>query len=66
MTRQRYSLEESLNRILRLFQGKALATDEPGTVSGEVLNSEQAFSDMAELFAGSLPNELLFCLRLSL
>lgn len=59
MTRQRYSVEESWNRILRLFEGKAIPTDTPGAVTGEVLSENQAISDLAELFAGSLPDETL-------
>lgn len=57
MTRQRYSLKESTNRILRLFQGKAVATDVPDTITGDVLSVDEAISDLAELLAGSLPNE---------
>jgi hypothetical protein len=57
MTRQRYSKVESLNRILRLFQGKPVPTDVPNTVSDEVLSENNALSDLAELLAGSLPNE---------
>ena len=57
MTRQRYSARESLNRILRLFQGKDIPTDEPDTVTGDVLSEDGSLSDLAELFAGSLPNE---------
>jgi len=57
MTRQRYSIKESLNRILRSFQGKAVPTDEPNTVPGIVLSEDEALSDLAELLDGSLPNE---------
>jgi hypothetical protein len=57
MTRQRYSIKESLNRILRLFENKAIPTDAPEAVTGEVLSENEAFSDLAELFAGSLPGE---------
>ena len=59
MTRQKYSSNESWNRIVRLFEGKPLPTDVPGTVTGEVLSEDAALSDFAELLAGSLPNETL-------
>lgn len=59
MTRQRYSAREALNRILRLFEGKAAPSDAPGSLSGEVLSEDGALSDLAELFAASLPNETL-------
>ena len=57
MTRQRYNIKESLNRILRMFQGKEEASESPDTLSGEILSHNQAFSDLAELLAGSLPSE---------
>jgi len=57
MTRQRYSIKESLNRILLLFQNKAVSTDSPDSVPGESLSHDQALSDLAELLAGSLPGE---------
>ena len=57
MTRQRYNVTESWNRILRLFQGKAIPTDVPGVVTGDVLPVEKALSDLTELLGGSLPNE---------
>jgi len=57
MTRQRYRKEESITRIVRIFEGKAVPTDVPNTVPGELMNTEEALSDLAELMAGSLPNE---------
>lgn len=57
MTRQKCSKVESLNRILRLFQNKPVPTDEPNTVSGDVLSEDEALSDLTELLGGSLPNE---------
>jgi len=57
MTRQRYSAKESLQRILRLFEGKAVPTDVPGTVSGVLLSEDESLSDLAEVLAGSLPSE---------
>ena len=59
MTRQRYSVRESLNRILLLFEGKPVSQDDPGTVQGTVLSENEAWSDLAELIGGSLPNETL-------
>jgi len=59
LTRQRYNVTESWNRILRLLEGKAIPTDQPGGIVGDVLSENQAISDLAELFAGSLPNETL-------
>lgn len=59
MTRQRYSVMESLNRILRLFLGSPVPTDAPETVPGEIRSEDEALSDLAELFANSLPNETL-------
>lgn len=58
-TRQRYSLTESLNRILRSLEGKSISQDTPGTVTGEVLSPNEAVSDLAELLDNSLPGETL-------
>src|SRR3989304_3438490 len=57
MTRQRYSATESLNRILRLLQGTPIPTDVAGGVTGDVLSENEVLSDLAELLAGSLPNQ---------
>lgn len=57
MTRQRYSATESLNRILRILQGTPIPTDVAGGVTGEVLSQNEVLSDLAELLAGSLPNQ---------
>lgn len=57
MTRQKYNIKESLNRILRMFQGKEEASESPNTLSGEILSHNQAFSDLAELLADGLPSE---------
>ena len=59
MTRQRYSINEALNRLLRILKDKAVPSEEPGAVDGEILSDNQSISDLAELFAGSLPNETL-------
>jgi len=57
MTRQRYSINEAWNRILRAFQGKAAPSEQPDTLEGEILSINQAVSDLAELAVGALPNE---------
>lgn len=59
MTRQRYSAVEALNRILRVLKGSTPPTDIPGQVDGELLSTNEAISDIAELLAGSLPGESL-------
>jgi len=56
--RQRYSIKESWNRILRLFKGQ-VPNEESDTLDKEVLSDNQAISDYAELLAGSLPGETL-------
>lgn len=58
MARQRYSIKESINRILRLFIGES-TNELPGTLSGEILSEDAAWSDLAELFNNSLPNQTL-------
>lgn len=60
MTRQRYSAKESLNRIVRILQGTPISTDTPGVVTDEILSENEALSDLAELLAGSLPNQSAF------
>jgi hypothetical protein len=58
MTRQRYTKEESVNRIRNLLTGDAIVTsDTPNTLQGPVMNFEEALSDIAELCANSLPSE---------
>lgn len=59
MTRSRYSINEAIIRILRALEGKALTSDQPGVIPGEYLSENEAWSDLAELFEGSLPNETL-------
>ena len=54
---RKYSLKESANRILRLFQGKAPASNQPNQLTGKVLSSDEAMGDLAELMAGVLANE---------
>jgi len=60
MARRRYSIKESLNRILRTYKDTPIPSDQPETLSGEVLSEDEALSDLAELFEGSLPGESLF------
>ena len=59
MSRQRYSIKESFNRILRMWQGEALQSDIPDTLPGEILREDAALSDLAELMQGSLPGQTL-------
>ena len=57
MTRQRYSLTESINRILRSWIGVYIGSDQPGTIPGDIISVEDACSDLAEVFEGSMPGE---------
>jgi hypothetical protein len=57
MTRSRYSKKESYNRLVRLFEGHPLTSDTPDVIPGEVLSEDEAWSDLAELFEGSLPDQ---------
>jgi hypothetical protein len=59
MTRSRYNVKESLNRWLKVMEDKALTSDTPNVIPGEVLSEDEAWSDIAELWEGSLPNETL-------
>jgi len=59
MTRERYAEDESMNRIVRIFQGKDPPSNDPNTLSGEVLSTNVALSDLVELLGGSLPNEAM-------
>lgn len=59
MSRSRYNKKESLNRILRKLQNEPLTSDTPDVIPGEVLSEDEALSDLAELFEGSLPGETL-------
>jgi hypothetical protein len=58
MTRQKYNFRESANRILRTLQGQTPPVDYPETLTGDVLTTDEAMSDLAELLAGSLPNSV--------
>lgn len=57
MTRQRYSKKEAIQRILRILEGNDPPSEAPDTVPGILLSENQAISDLAELLAGSLPNQ---------
>jgi len=59
MTRDRYSEQESLNRVLRYWQGNPPPSSDPSTLPGEVLSTNEALSDITELLGDSLPGESL-------
>ena len=59
--RSRYSIITALNRIVRSLEGKPVPSDAPPDgVPGVILSNDEAFSDIAELLEGSLPNETFF------
>lgn len=58
MARSRYNFEIALNRLLRKMEGKPVTSDRQ-EFPGEILNQENAMSDIAELWEGSLPGETL-------
>jgi hypothetical protein len=55
MPYQRYDIKEALNRFFRLWSSNAPPSDEPGSLSGEIFSEDEAWSNIAEVFAGSLP-----------
>lgn len=57
MTVQRYSEEESVQRIYRLLKGETLSNDAPETLTGDKLSTNESLSRIAELLQGSLPGE---------
>lgn len=59
MPRQRYSSNEALNRILRTLKGNTPLSENADQLDGEILSSNQAVSDIAELLNNSLPGESL-------
>ena len=59
MAYQRYSVREALNRFFRLWSGNTPPSDAPGSLPGEVFSEDEAWSNIAELFAGSLPGTSL-------
>ena len=59
MTRRIYSSDESLNRLARILKNEIPTSDIPGSLIGEYYAWQQALSDIAELFAASLPGEAL-------
>lgn len=54
MTRKRYSINESLRRLVRLFRGEILADDSPTLYEGEAAWDE-SLSDLVELAQSSYP-----------
>jgi len=59
MPYQRYSVKEALNRFFRLWSGDAPPSDAPNSLSGDLFSEDEAWSNIAELFAGSLPGTTL-------
>ena len=59
MTRQRYSFNEALQRILLVLKGETPATDVPNQLQGDgnTVPWDVSLSDIAEIFQGSLPGE---------
>ena len=57
MAWQRYSTKEALNRTLRSLIGTDIPSDEPGTLTGDILSEDEANSGIAEILEGSLPGE---------
>ena len=56
MAYQRYSIKEALNRFYRLWgSGNAPASDAPGSLQGEIFSEDEAWSNISELLANSLP-----------
>jgi hypothetical protein len=55
----RYSLKESFNRFYRLFRGDTPPSDAPESLPGTVYSEDEAWSRIAELFAGSIAGETL-------
>ena len=58
MTVQKYSIEESLERILRVLTGKVPSNDTPNGLAGEVRSWNVSLSQLAELMQESLPGEV--------
>ena len=59
MAYQRYSIKESLNRFFREWSGNAAPSDTPNSLPGTLFSEDEAWSNLVELFAGSLPGETL-------
>ena len=59
MTRQRYSFNEALQRILLIFKGETPPSDVPNQLHGESNSTpwNVSLSDLAEVIQGSLPGE---------
>lgn len=56
---KRYSVKESLQRILLVLTGKPSTDDTPETLSGDSFSEDESFSQIAELLQESLPGETL-------
>ena len=59
MTIQKYSIEEALDRIYRVWKGSTPSDDSPFSLDGEKLTWNEAISRLAELMQNSLPGETL-------
>ena len=59
MTRERYSEKESMNRIVEIFKGNTVPSQEPDTLPGNISSENEALSDLTELLGDSLPGEAL-------
>jgi hypothetical protein len=55
MPYQRYSIKEALNRFYRLWSNDPPPSDAPNSLPGDLFSEDEAWSNIAELFAGSLP-----------
>jgi len=56
---ERYDKGESLNRVLRYWQGNPSDDTSPETLPGEVLSENQALANIAQLLGDYLPGESL-------
>jgi len=56
---QRYSIKESLQRILFSLLGRSFENDSPETLSGIQYSEDESYSQIAELLQESLPGESL-------
>lgn len=53
--KKNYSLEEAVNRILRVLIGQVAPDDAPGTLAGSVVSINEALSMLAEVLEGNDP-----------
>jgi hypothetical protein len=56
MPYQRYSIKEALNRFFRLWSSDPPPSDIPNSLPGNLFSEDEAWSNIAELFAGSHPD----------